>query len=74
MSGNVFEWVWDPWDKAAYQRGDVRDPVSSKNSRGRLFRGGGSLYEPLYCRVSFRGRYIATRRDPSQGFRFLRNA
>ena len=72
MSGNVFEWVWDPWKLDAYDRGDSIDPIVDELSPARVLRGGSWFDSARLPRVSFRRRGNASARVSLFGFRILR--
>ncbi len=57
MSGNVWEWCTDEWDRSAYQdrTGTVEDPARYTGGGGaRVWRGGCWCSGPEACRVAFR--------------------
>ena len=72
MSGNVFEWVWDPWDEQAYKRGEASDPIVDASSPDRVNRGGSWGNSARLTRVSRRDWNGASLRFIGHGFRFLR--
>ena len=47
-------WYWDTWDKNAYRRGEITDPMIEKAVPYRVNRGGSWRYDPIYGRVSSR--------------------
>ena len=72
MSGNVWEWCWDAYEKTAYHRGDVCNPVVEKNHAKRVIRGGSALNVKKFARVCERSSLDASYRDKSLGFRMVR--
>lgn len=70
MSGNVWEWCEDDWhpkyDKAP---DDGSAWVGKERGSYRVFRGGGWLDTPRYCRAAYRGYWLPGRRSYSLGFR-----
>jgi len=71
MSGNVFEWVWDPWDEEAYKRGEASNPIVDVSSQSRVGRGGSWDDFARYACVSFRCGSCASYRGV-RGFRIFR--
>ena len=72
MSGNVWEWALDAWDRADYP-GDETDPFKSEGV-DRVFRGGGWDSPPEYARVANRAGLAADDRDDNLGLRLVRSA
>jgi len=71
MSGNVWEWVWDRYEK--YPRGMVSDPTGPSSGSYRVKRGGDWYYYSQYCRSAYRGNYGPSSRDSNVGFRLARS-
>lgn len=73
MSGNVWEWCQDSYSAEYYeklkQEGHATNPEGPDSGGGRVFRGGGWLYNPGYCRVSSRYGDVPEFRSYYQGFR-----
>ncbi|MCB5223969.1 MAG: formylglycine-generating enzyme family protein [Candidatus Cloacimonetes bacterium] len=54
MSGNVFEWCWDWYDKDYYENSPGLDPRGPEIGTHRMLRGGSWDFYYNCCRVSFR--------------------
>lgn len=57
MSGNLFEWCWDWYDKDYYKNSPKLNPRGPENGTHRILRGGSWFHFYLFCRVSFRNYY-----------------
>ena len=58
VHGNVWEWVWDPYDPRAYERTGSVDPVAeAENASLRVQRGGSFGNASYSLRSAHRGRY-----------------
>ena len=58
MSGNVYEWCNDWWDKWYYHHSDNNNPEGGRPATHRVVRGGSWYFGDKYCRISYRyGRY-----------------
>jgi len=71
MTGNVWEWCSD-WD-GAYPAGSQTNPQGATKGTGRVNRGGGWSYSPLYCRVANRSNYYPAYRSDGLGFCLVRS-
>ena len=69
MSGNVWEWCNDWYDK--YSISGVKNPQGAKAGSGRVIRGGSWDYDSNGGRVSIRSRINPSLSDGSSGFRLV---
>ena len=69
MSGNVYEWVADWYDKDYYGKSPDKDPGGPRTGEERVGRGGSYFYRPRYLRLSFRVPFDPGRRFNVIGFR-----
>ena len=70
MSGNVWEWTWDLYEKDLKA---ATDPSGPDSGGGRVYRGGSWGDYPLFARVASRGGGPAPSRDVDLGFRLSRS-
>ena len=69
MSGNVWEWWEDEYDKNAYSKHDRNNPVVTSGGISRVLRGGSWNFNPGNVRAAIRGRNSADHRNSNMGFR-----
>jgi formylglycine-generating enzyme required for sulfatase activity len=70
MTGNVWEWCWDRYDKK--YGGSSTDPVGPQSGDGRVKRGGSWGYVPAFARVAFRFWDTPDNRNDYLGLRLVR--
>ncbi len=72
MSGNVWEWVWDRYDRA-YPPEDAANPTGAESGSGRVVRGGSWSGSATHCRVAGRAGFSPVGSFDDLGLRLARS-
>jgi formylglycine-generating enzyme required for sulfatase activity len=69
MTGNVWEWCSDFYDKEYYRTSPTDDPKGPATGSYRVLRGGGWYDYAVYCRSAYRYWFVPSFRHDGLGFR-----
>ncbi len=73
MSGNVWEWCYDRYHSAYYEKSEPENPSGPYGGLNKIYRGGSFKSKASYCTVSFRHGSRPNVRRNSVGFRLARS-
>jgi formylglycine-generating enzyme required for sulfatase activity len=74
MSGNVWEWCWDRYDKNYYKTSVSDNPKGPSTGESRSYRGGGSNSRKMWLRSHTRFNQAPEYKYFDLGFRLVKNA
>jgi iron(II)-dependent oxidoreductase len=69
MTGNVWHWVADWYDKDYYKHGPETNPRGAESGQSRVLRGGAWYLNPIYLRSAYRFSWPPHLRNGHYGFR-----
>ncbi|MEM9920610.1 MAG: SUMF1/EgtB/PvdO family nonheme iron enzyme [Bacteroidota bacterium] len=73
MSGNVWEWCWDGFEKEYYKRSPIKNPKGPSTTKSKVLRGGSYDSFHIACTVYKRYGFSPNSRDFKHGFRIAQN-
>ena len=71
MSGNVWEWCQDWYDKDYYKNSPANNSTGPTSGTSRVLRGGGWSSIAVRCRVGYRIHFTPSNRNLNYGFRLV---
>lgn len=71
MSGNVWEWCYDGYDRNYYKNSESYNPRGPKDKENKVIRGGSWQSFPYYTRVTARNQSNPSTQNNSTGFRVV---
>lgn len=71
MSGNLFEWCLDSYDKDSYKKHSGKNPVNMNSSPEKVLRGGAWYSDLANCSVYNRSKLFSGNADYGVGFRVV---
>jgi len=74
MLGNVWEWCEDIYSRNAYLKHEHNNPVNTKGSSSRVYRGGSWSSYVRHCRAAYRLHQKPDNKYYSLGFRLMRKS
>ena len=74
MLGNVWEWCEDIYSRNAYSKHERNNPVNTKGSSSRVYRGGSWSSYVRHCRAAYRLHQKPDNKYYSLGFRLMRKS